>query len=86
MHKNSFVSCSTGRAFNLDWLSNRDDIWADFDGMIFVECKNWSRRVGADEIRNFKGKLENNGIHAGILVAVNGVMGEGSNGAYRMGD
>lgn len=68
---------------------NHEHVWAEFEGMIFVECKNWSKSVGSKEIDNFKGKLERNGIHAGILVATMGVSGrpsklEGAWGAIKM--
>lgn len=42
--------------------------------LLFVECKNWTARVGAPEIRNFEGKLANHAPLAriGILVAPGG--------------
>jgi hypothetical protein len=60
---------------------NREKVWYDFDGMIFIECKNWSSGVGAKDIRNFQGKLRKNRIRAGIFVTVNGVTGEEVDGA-----
>jgi|GEM_PF-482391 len=68
---------------------NREHVWADFEGMIFVECKNWSKPVGSDEIDHFVGKLERNGLNSGILIAVKGVTGrhvrlEGAWGAIKM--
>jgi len=68
---------------------NHEHVWAEFDGMIFVECKNWSSPIGPKEIDSFKAKLERNGIHSGILVATTGVTGqprklEGSWGAIKM--
>ena len=68
---------------------NHEHVWTEFDGMIFVECKNWSQRVGSKEVDTFKAKLERNGIHAGILVATIGVTGdpsklEGAWGAIKM--
>lgn len=56
-------------------------VWSEFDGMIFIECKNWSDPVDVPEIRSFEVKLENHGLHAGILVAVNGITGKGLDGA-----
>jgi hypothetical protein len=50
-------------------------VWADFDGLFFIECKNWSRRVGSDEVGNFVLKLENNNIKTGILITIEGITG-----------
>lgn len=66
---------------------NREYVWADFEGMIFVECKNWSKAVGSDEIDHFKATMGRHQIHAGILVAVNGTTGSGldaASGAIKM--
>ena len=41
----------------------------------FVECKNWSKKAGADILRDFKGKLDNKGLKSGIFVAPKGVTG-----------
>lgn len=68
---------------------NHEHIWAEFEGMIFVECKNWSQPIDSKEIDNFQGKLERNGLHSGILVAMMGVTGshvrlEGAWGVIKM--
>jgi hypothetical protein len=61
---------------------NSIGIWTEFERMIFVECKNWSDKVGSNEIRNFEGKLRNFWLHAGIFVAVKGFSGrDRENGA-----
>jgi hypothetical protein len=45
-----------------------------------VECKNWKETVGADEVRNFAGKLESSNSNLGIIFARNGISGsEGEN-------
>lgn len=65
---------------------NRKKIWADFESVIFVECKNWSNPVGSDEIRNFVGKLNSNGLSIGILVATSDITGgllDGSRGEIK---
>jgi hypothetical protein len=54
---------------------NAIGIWTEFERMIFVECKNWSDKVGSNEIRNFEGKLRNFWLHAGIFVAAKGFTG-----------
>lgn len=68
---------------------NHEHVWADFNGVIFVECKNWSKPVGSAEIDNFKCKLERSGLRIGIFIALNGVTGsptklEGAWGAIKM--
>lgn len=57
---------------------NSIGIWTEFDRMFFIECKNWSSRVGSNEIRNFEGKLRNFWLHAGIFIAINGFTGGNS--------
>jgi hypothetical protein len=46
--------------------------------LLFVECKNWAAPVGAPEIRNFEGKVQNHAPMArvGILVAPGGFTSE----------
>lgn len=61
---------------------NREHVWGDFEGMIFIECKNWSKPVGREEIDSFKAKLLRSGIHAGIFVATHGITGKGMEGAW----
>ncbi|MFI7632298.1 restriction endonuclease [Microbispora rosea] len=53
--------------------------------LIFVECKNWSKPVGAIEIRNFEIKLQNHAplVRVGILVAPNGFTKEVSKAVMR---
>ncbi|MFJ6523562.1 restriction endonuclease [Streptomyces filamentosus] len=47
-----------------------------FDQIILVECKNWSKPVGASEVTIFSSKLEARGRPLGILVAASGITGE----------
>lgn len=47
--------------------------------VILVECKNWSRPVGSEEVAYFLKKLENKGLDFGVLVAINGITGSSSN-------
>ncbi len=49
--------------------------WLAFSSpLFFVECKNWSSKVGAKELRDFEGKLRNHGNLAkvGFFVSLNG--------------
>ena len=41
-----------------------------------LECKNWSEPVGANEIRDFVGKLRNARCNSGILISKNGITGD----------
>ena len=42
---------------------------------ILVECKNWSRAVGSDEVAYFVRKLQNRKLDFGLLVATRGITG-----------
>lgn len=58
-------------------------LWNDAfsDGLFFlsniilVECKNWSKSVGSEEVSWFDTKLRNRGLDFGILVATKGITG-----------
>jgi restriction endonuclease Mrr len=57
---------------------NEENVWETiFDPMVFIECKNWSESVKSKDIRDFEGKLVSGDLNAGILVAVNGISGDG---------
>lgn len=43
--------------------------------IILVECKNWSRPVGSQEVSYFINRLEQRGCDHGILFAANGITG-----------
>jgi hypothetical protein len=43
--------------------------------LILVECKNWSKPVGSEEVNWFDTKLRSRGLDFGILVATNGITG-----------
>ncbi|GGL25838.1 hypothetical protein GCM10009037_06820 [Halarchaeum grantii] len=51
-------------------------LFDDFGRYILVECKNWQRSVGADTVRDFKGKADSAKVDLGIIVASNGISGE----------
>lgn len=48
------------------------------DDVIVVECKNWSKRLGAEEVNWFDTKIKNRGLSCGILLAANGITGVAS--------
>jgi Restriction endonuclease len=60
---------------------NKKYVWADLEGMIFIECKNWADRVGSTEIMAFGQKLKNKGLRSGVFVAMNGITGKDIDGA-----
>jgi len=43
--------------------------------VLLVECKNWSRSVGSQEVSYFAERLRHRGCDHGILVAANGITG-----------
>lgn len=43
--------------------------------ILLVECKNWSRPIGSQEVAYFVQRLQNRGRDHGILVAANGITG-----------
>jgi len=43
--------------------------------ILLVECKNWSRPIGSQEVAYFVQRLQNRGRDYGILVAANGITG-----------
>jgi hypothetical protein len=45
---------------------------------ILVECKNWSKPVGSDEVSYFVRKLQNRRLDFGLLVATRGITGSPS--------
>lgn len=52
-----------------------DPFWSQINSpFIFVECKNWSSKVGSDEVKLFKSKVTDHGnlTRIGILISVNG--------------
>jgi branched-chain amino acid aminotransferase len=53
---------------------SRDPFWQRFSTPFLVECKNWSKPVGASEIRDFDGKKKE--IHFRIMIAINGITGK----------
>lgn len=52
---------------------SKDPFWQRLPTPFLVECKNWSKPVGASEIRNFDGKM--NEITFRIMIAINGITG-----------
>jgi predicted RecB family endonuclease len=53
---------------------SKDPFWQRLPTPFLVECKNWSKPVGAAEIRNFDGKMKE--IRFRIMIAINGITGK----------
>lgn len=75
---------------NLYTRSSEIDIVVEYNGLkgliplfeelgryCLVECKNWSKPVGAGPVRDFIGKLEKCKARIGVIFSKNGVTGEG---------
>ncbi len=68
------------------WNEQEPDGLKSFRETILVECKNWSSRVGSEEVAWFLKKIEDRGERFGILIAANGITGSAkdSNRAHQM--
>jgi hypothetical protein len=51
-----------------------------FDPILLVECKNWSKPVGSEQVAWFLTKIENRSLDFGILLAANGITGSAEDG------
>jgi hypothetical protein len=58
------------------WNDGHVDGFHFLPNIILVECKNWSARVGSDELSWFDTKLRRRGLSYGVLVATNGITGD----------
>jgi predicted helicase len=53
-----------------------DPFIKSWENVILVECKNWSKKVGASEVEWFIHKLRRRGLTNGILIAAEGITGD----------
>lgn len=58
------------------WNEAPPDGFHFFPNVILVECKNWSSRVGSNEVSWFDSKLRSRGLDFGILIAAKGITGD----------
>lgn len=63
------------------WNAQVEAVLKPWEGVIPVECKNWSSAVGAPQLDSFIAKIRRRSLKTGILVAANGVTG-----TYETGD
>lgn len=52
---------------------SKDPFWQRLPSPLLIECKNWSNPVGAKEIRDFDGKMDE--ITFRIMIAIDGITG-----------
>jgi hypothetical protein len=64
------------------WNAGIEEVLRPWDGVILVECKNWSAPVGAQVLGAFLNKLHQKHLKTGIFVAANGVTGDFVNGNH----
>ncbi len=60
------------------WNDKKVGAFDFLPNLILLESKNWSNAVGSAEVAWFDTKLRNRGLDFGILVALNGITGNGA--------
>lgn len=50
-------------------VASQDPIWSETKGIVCVECKNWEKPIGSDEIGRFAEKIERLGGRIGFFAA-----------------
>lgn len=58
------------------WNEGDPDGLRFFDHVLLIECKNWQKRVGHEELSYFADKLRSRGRPFGVFVAANGITGD----------
>lgn len=64
----------------------RDPVLSGFGPYIPVECKNWTKSVGAEQVNHFLAKIQFHDCHCGIMLAKNGISGRGDSDSERQAD
>ncbi len=73
------------RAHELDlafWNDQRFSVLYFLDAILVIECKASETPVGSADVGWFVRKLQDRGAHHGILIALNGVTGDGDTSAH----
>jgi Holliday junction resolvase-like predicted endonuclease len=61
----------------IEYLGHSEQtIFDAFDRFALVECKNWTKSVGAREVHVMNGKMQKSQVDLGILFARNGISGQ----------
>jgi len=60
------------------WVANEStsNFWQRIGNPFIVECKNWGKPVGVQEIRNLNTVMDNKNIQFAILLSKNGITGD----------
>lgn len=74
-HRNEFNVFDTEEIDVAIWNDGLVDGLFALPPLILIECKNWSTRVGSNEVNWFDTKLRNRGLPLGILVTTLGITG-----------
>jgi Restriction endonuclease len=74
-HRNELNAFDTEEIDVALWNDAAADGFVFLPNIILVECKNWSTRVGSEELAWFDTKLRNRGLTFGILVTTLGITG-----------
>lgn len=72
------------RAQELDlafWIDQRTSEFYFLDAFLIVECKATASRVSSREVGWFVRKLQDHGAHVAVLIALNGITGDGGTAA-----
>lgn len=66
--------CETGE-IDLDFTVKRFEttLFYEFSYLLIIECKNWSKKVGAPELRVFCSKMRDVGANIGIVFSKQGI-------------
>jgi len=64
----------------------QDPILAGFGSYILVECKNWGKPVGTEQVNHFLSKIQFHDGHCGIIIAKDGISGYGESADEKQAD
>lgn len=75
-HRNEMNAFETEEIDVAVWNDRAADGLFFLPDIVLVECKNWSKRVGSEEVNWFDAKLRNRGLTFGILITTRGITGQ----------
>jgi hypothetical protein len=75
-HRNELNAFETEEIDVALWNNGAADGFGFLPNIVLIECKNWSSRVGSNEVNWFDTKLRNRGLTFGILVSPLGITGQ----------
>jgi hypothetical protein len=62
------------------WNDQHPDGLRFINYVILVECKDWPKAVGSNQVSWFLKKIEDRGLDFGVLIAANGITGDAEDG------